>query len=84
MAKTMNIPILGIVENMSYIVCSKCGERINVFGESKTEEIAKEMNIPFLGRIPIDQHIVELCDRREIEKVSESYLEIGIKALESF
>lgn len=83
MARTMNIPILGIVENMSYIVCPKCGERIDVFGESKTEKIAKEMDIPFLGRIPIDKNIAELCDRGEIEKVSENYLEMCIKALES-
>ncbi|WHE06499.1 Mrp/NBP35 family ATP-binding protein [Thermoanaerobacterium thermosaccharolyticum] len=83
MARTMNIPILGIVENMSYIVCPKCGERIDVFGESKTEKIAKEMNIPFLGRIPIDKNIAELCDRGEIEKVNENYLEMCIKALES-
>lgn len=82
MAKTMNVPILGIIENMSYITCPKCGQKINVFGESKTEKIADEMNIPFLGRLPIDPDIASLCDNGEIEKFNRNYMDMCIKALE--
>ena len=49
MANMMNIPILGIVENMSYLECPDCGKKISVFGESKLDEVAKELNIPVLA-----------------------------------
>lgn len=74
MAKSMNIPVLGIVENMSYAVCPQCGDKINVFGESKAEKVALELGIPMLGRVPIDPELVALCDNGEIEKLSKNYL----------
>ncbi len=74
MARTMNIPILGIVENMSYVVCPKCGNKIDVFGKSKLEKVALDLNIPFLGKVPIDPELAELCDKGEIEKMDKSYL----------
>jgi len=74
MAKSMNIPVLGIVENLSYAVCPKCGDKIDVFGESKAEKVALEMDIPLLGRIPIDSELAALCDKGEIEKIGRSYL----------
>ena len=53
MAKMMKIPVLGLVENMSYVKCPECGKEINIFGESKLEDIANETGIDILGRIPI-------------------------------
>jgi len=67
MAKTMNVPILGIVENMSYFICPHCNEKLNVFGESKVESISKEMEIPLIAKMPIDPDFVALCDEGKIE-----------------
>lgn len=67
MAEMMNIPVLGIVENYSYLVYPKCGERIEVFGESRGEEVERQAGIPFLGSLPVDYKLAQLCDRGEIE-----------------
>lgn len=82
MAKTMKIPILGIIENMSYAVCPECGKRINIFGESKAEKVAQEMGIPFLGRLPVDPGLAALCDKGEIEKFDKDYVDGCIEMLE--
>lgn len=55
MAKKMDIPIIGLIENMSYLECPDCGKRISVFGESHIEDVAKEYGIPVLAQIPIDR-----------------------------
>ncbi|MBO4212525.1 MAG: P-loop NTPase, partial [Clostridia bacterium] len=68
MAKLMNIPVLGIVENMSYLKCPDCGREIKVFGDAHTEEIAKKFGFDLLARIPIDSNIARLADGGEIEK----------------
>ncbi|NTV79242.1 MAG: Mrp/NBP35 family ATP-binding protein [Clostridiales bacterium] len=75
MAKMMNIPILGMVENMSYVKCPDCGKKINLFGESKLEAISKETGIDILGRIPIDAKITELVDGGNFDQFSWDYLE---------
>jgi len=67
MAEKMNIPILGLVENMSYITCPKCSEKINVFGESPIEEIASEHNINMIAKMPINQKVAAACDKGMIE-----------------
>ncbi len=72
MANMMNIPILGIVENMSYVLCPDCQKRINVFGESKTAATAKKFNLPLLAQIPFDPKIASLCDSGEIEKIEDN------------
>ena len=82
MAKTMNIPILGIIENMSYTTCPYCNKKINIFGESKAEKIAKDMGIRFLGRLPIDPTITDLCDSGEIEKFNKEYIDDCVNILE--
>lgn len=82
MAKTMNVPILGIIENMSYAVCPECGKRINIFGESKAEKVARDMGIPFLGRLPVDPDLAALCDNGEIEKFDKNYVDGCIEMLE--
>ena len=83
MAGMMNIPILGLIENYSYITCPKCGEKISVFGKSNAEEVAKEFNIKLLDRLPIDPEMATLCDKGQIEKVKETRLENVLDVLES-
>ena len=82
MAKAMHIPILGLVENMSYVKCPDCGKAINLFGESKTKKTAEETGLKMLGQIPIDPYLASLCDAGEIEKYSENYLQEALKAIE--
>ena len=67
MAKMMDIPILGLVENMSYAECGKCGEKIHLFGESKIEEVASEYGVEVLGRMPIEPAIAAACDKGVVE-----------------
>ena len=83
MARTMEIPILGIVENMSYLKCPDCNKEINLYGESKIHQIAKELNIPVLGRLPIDPELTSLCDKGEIEKFTGEYLNDAVVLLEN-
>ena len=66
MAKMMNVPVLGLVENMSYFVCSDCGKRHEIFGRSKAEELAGEYSIPAVARLPIDAGIARLADEGRI------------------
>ncbi|AHM57868.1 protein Mrp (plasmid) [Peptoclostridium acidaminophilum DSM 3953] len=68
MAKRMDVPILGIIENMSYYECPDCKKRINIFGKSKTEKISKEMSIELIAHMPIDPKLAELCDEGAIEE----------------
>jgi Mrp family chromosome partitioning ATPase len=67
MAVQLNIPLLGLVENMSYAVCPKCGEQIKVFGPSKAQETARYIGAPLLGRLPIDPELAKHCDAGTIE-----------------
>jgi hydrogenase maturation protease len=68
MAQKMNVRVLGVVENMSYLVLPETGKRLEVFGKSKGEEMAKASGAPLLGRLPIDPELAKLCDEGEIEK----------------
>ncbi|MCX8085034.1 MAG: Mrp/NBP35 family ATP-binding protein [Calditerrivibrio sp.] len=61
-SKKLNIPVIGIVENMSGFICPKCGERIEIFKVGGGEKASKELNVPFLGKIPIDPEVVQLGD----------------------
>jgi len=70
MTRHMGAPILGLVENMSYITCPKCGERIEIFGPSKAAATAEKFSIPLLGRLPLDPRISKLCDAGMIERYS--------------
>ena len=82
MAQMMNIPILGLVENMSYIECPKCKDRINVFGQSHIEEAAEQYGLDILGQIPIDPEIAKACDDGRAENLDGSkWLESAFKAL---
>ena len=81
MAKLMNIPVVGIVENMSYLICPDCGKKIDIFGHSKLEEVAKETGLDILGRMPIDPKLAELCDEGRIEEMPVEYLESAVDKL---
>lgn len=67
MAKLMNIPIIGIVENMSYLECPDCKKRINVFGESKADKVAKELGVPVLAKMGIKPATAQLVDKGAVE-----------------
>jgi Mrp family chromosome partitioning ATPase len=70
MAKKMNVPILGLVENLSYLKCPGCGEKVNLFGEPKGEKFALSLGVPFLGAVPLDPAIAQLSDEGRIEEYS--------------
>ncbi|OLD12806.1 MAG: hypothetical protein AUI50_00195 [Crenarchaeota archaeon 13_1_40CM_2_52_14] len=72
MAKKMDAPILGLVENMSYLKCPGCSETINIFGEPKGEKLALSLELPFLGGIPLDPSVARLSDQGRIEEYSSS------------
>ncbi|MDE7401041.1 MAG: Mrp/NBP35 family ATP-binding protein [Clostridia bacterium] len=74
MANMMNVPILGIVENMSYIKCPDCGRKISVFGESGVDAIALENGIPAVAKIPIDPELTKAADSGKIEELEHNYL----------
>ncbi|MEM3387202.1 MAG: Mrp/NBP35 family ATP-binding protein [Nitrososphaerales archaeon] len=67
MARSIKVPVLGLIENMGYLICPHCGGKINLFGEPKGEKAAKKFNIPFLGVIPLDPKMTELADKGLIE-----------------
>ena len=67
MAKMMNVPVLGLVENMSYVKCPDCGKEIKVFGDSHIEEVAEKFGYDLLARIPMDPKLSALVDRGMIE-----------------
>lgn len=74
MAEMMNVPILGIVENMSYLECPDCGKKISVFGESHVEEIAKKYQIPAFFKLPVNPNYANLADGGKIEDIKETNL----------
>ena len=82
MAKKMDIPILGLVENMSYLECPDCGKKISVFGESHIEETADEYGIPVLAKIPIDPSIASKVDEGLVEYVESPWLDAAADAVE--
>ncbi len=82
MAKMMNVPILGIVENMSYTVCPDCNKKIYLFGNGKSGAVAEELSVPLLAEIPIDPAIASLCDSGKIERFSGDFLDGAADVLE--
>lgn len=74
MAKQMNIPVLGIVENYSYLECPECGKRISVFGESHIDEIAENLGTEVLGKMPIDPQLAEIVEQEKFYEAENKYL----------
>jgi Mrp family chromosome partitioning ATPase len=67
MAEHLDIPILGLVENMSFAVCPECGEQIEVFGPSQAGAVAEQLGIPLLGQLPLDPELARKCDAGQVE-----------------
>ncbi len=67
MAQMMNVPVIGLIENMSYIACPDCGKHIPLFGESKVDAVAQEMELPVLARLPVDPNTASLVDKGGVE-----------------
>ena len=82
MAKKMDIPILGIVENMSYLECPDCGKRIAVFGQSHIDDVAAEYEIPVLAKIPIQPRTAKMVDEGSVEYLEEDWLLEAVEKLE--
>jgi len=82
MAQMMNIPILGLVENMSYAVCPDCGKEIQVFGESHLDEVAARHGLAVLGRLPMDPALAKVVDQGVVELFEGSWLDAAAEKLE--
>lgn len=83
MAQLMNIPIIGLIENMSYVVCPDCGKKIYIYGESKADIVAKGYGIELIGQMPINPNTAELCDRGMVYDADMSPLSKAAEKIES-
>ena len=83
MANMMNIPVLGLVENMSYFVCPKCEEKHYIYGNGSTKEIAKNFNVDVVSELPITPKYAKLCDNGEIENLDDELLTEVVEKLEN-
>ena len=81
MAEMMHIPVLGVVEKLSYLKCPDCGKEIKVFGESHVDEVALELNIPVLGKMPIDPEYAKVADEGRFFEMENPYLAAGVEVL---
>lgn len=81
MAKMMDVPVLGLVENMSYYECPDCGKRVSIFGVSQIAETAKELGVPVLAKLPIDPENARLVDEGKAEKIEAKELDDFVQAL---
>lgn len=84
MAEMMNIPVIGLIENMSYFKCEDCNKEHNIFGDSHIEDIAKKHNTRLLAKLPIDRDIAEACDKGEIEFYKEDLFKSVVTILEKW
>ena len=75
MAQLMNVPVLGLVENMSYMLCPDCGKKLYPFGEGKVMATAERFSLPLLAQIPIDPAIAASCDSGRIESFRQNWME---------
>ena len=83
MADMMHVPVLGFVENYSYLQCPDCGKKINVFGKSHLDAIAQEHGLPILARLPIDPKVAEAYDNGQMETVNTDALAEAIEAVKA-
>ena len=83
MAGMMDIPVLGVVENYSYLKCPDCGKEIKLFGESHIDEVASELAMQVLGKMPLDPAYAELADQGLFYKADNPYLEDAVKKIEN-
>lgn len=83
MANMMHIPVLGVVENFSYLECPDCGKKINVFGQSHVDEAAQELGIPVFGKLPINPAYAEKADEGKFFEIDNPYLAAGVETLKN-
>ena len=81
MANLMNVPVLGLVENMSYAICPDCGKHIEIYGKSHIDEVASNFGLKVLGRLPFDPSFAALCDRGAIEELEGNNLKDAVDAI---
>lgn len=81
MAEQMNIPVLGIVENYSYLECPDCGRKMSVFGDSHIDDVAAELKIPVLGKLPIVPERADLADKGKFDEIEVSQLSEAVKVI---
>lgn len=81
MANMMNIPVLGLVENFSYLKCPDCGREISLFGESHIDAVAVELGVPVLAKLPLDPAYAEKADEGAFEKMENPYLDAAVEVL---
>ncbi len=83
MAEQMHIPVLGIVENFSYLACPDCGKKISLFGESHVEEVAEELQVPVFGKLPLDPSMAQKADEGKFAEIENNNLSAGIECLKA-
>lgn len=83
MAEMMKIPVLGLVENYSFLKCPDCGKEIKLFGESHIDEAAAKMGIPVLGKMPLDPEYAQMVDAGKFAEIENPYLEEAVKKIEN-
>ena len=81
MAKKMNIPIIGLVENMSYLECPDCGKKLSVFGESHIDEVAAELGLTVLAKLPIDPEVAKSVDAGTVEYVEKDWMDLAAEKI---
>ena len=81
MAEMMKIPVLGIVENYSYVKCPDCGKPIKIFGESHIDEIAAELNVPVVGKMPIDMDYASKADGGAFDQINNEYIAKAVEVM---
>ena len=81
MAKMMDIPVLGVVENMSWLSCPDCGKKIYPFGEGRSESAAEALDVPLLARLPLDPKLTNACDRGLVELFNEPWLDGAVEKI---
>ena len=83
MAEMMHVPVLGLVENFSYLKCPDCGKEIKLFGESHIDDVAKELGIPVFGKLPLDPAFAEQADKGAFATMENAYLDAGVEKLKT-
>ena len=81
MAEMMHVPVFGIVENYSYVKCPDCGSELKIFGESHIEEIAKDLNVELIGKMPIDMEYAKMADHGTFHEIDNQYISKAIDVM---
>lgn len=84
MAQLMDVPVIGVVENMSYVECPDCGKKIMLYGEGKTAQAVAEQDLSLLAQMPIDPKLAALCDAGKIGEFQGDWLDEAVKVVENF